>query len=703
MTSFRLFYQDRIQTGDDIYEFVYRERGRKKFVRCRDGSIVWFSDEELTLKLVRGELTFPPHPKIPPSRHHLLHMDFSAMPEAVKQQAYMRRAYATAMQENTRLGCPRKAREVIHSVYERRKQDAQDRGAAFQEGIPGQSTVYYWKLIWDLIGGKDIRYLVFAEHKRGNRKPRLEAEVRTIIQEKILLCYLTPQRHLVKTVSDAVAGECLRRGIPDKDIPCEETIRRKVRRLSPYAVMKTRHGTRAADLAFGAVGKQPAPARPGEVYEIDAHRLDLVSVDDRLGPLGRLWITAAIDRCTRCIVGFHVHVEPPSSLTIAACIRNAIAPKLYVIAKWPDIAAEWPCWGVPVLVVVDNAFENKAEFLKEAAAELGFVIHWAKPDTPEEKAVIERWFGTLERGLIRRIPGNTGNSPQDRGDYAADRMACATLENVDELTHRFVMTVYNRSHHRGINDVPERLWQELTAEWEIDGRIDMASLDALLGYVFWRVPSAKGIELLGLRYNDRHDHRILELIRTRPGAAAKLKLKVRIDPTNMEFIWVLDPETGRYEKVGSLDPHYARGLTLAQHRLIRRAAVERTRGYVSILDLCTARDDLQRRIDELLGDPKAKGRLKATRLNGIGSKGSWWYVYRLIEQEYDGDNRSIVDLLDPDAELDGPRDAPTAASKPPAPPKEPDEVASSKPPPEAIASLEERASRAGIDVEGLDD
>ncbi|WP_043359664.1 DDE-type integrase/transposase/recombinase [Belnapia sp. F-4-1] len=701
MTSFRLSYKDRIQIGAEIYEFVRRELGRKQFLRESDGAVVWFEDGDLILKLVTGELTFPPHHRIPACRHHLLRMEFASMPEHMKQQAWMRRDYATALQENTELGCPQNAREVIKAVHERRKSEAQGRGDAFREPIPGMSTAYYWKLIWDLTSGKDIRYLVFAEHKRGNRKPRFDTQVQDIIRDKILVRYLTPQRHLVKTVHDAVVGECRRRGIPNSHIPCQDTVRRWIARLSPYAIMKSRHGKRAAELAFSAVGKAPIPARPGEVYEVDAHLLDFIAIDERFGgPMGRLWVTYAIDRCTRCIVGFHIHVEPPSSLTIGACLRNTIAPKLYVKARWPELR-EWPCWGVPVLVVVDNAFENKATFLKEAADELGIALHWTTPNTPEEKAVIERYFGTLESGFGRRIPGNTGKSPKDRGDYAAEQMACATLEDVDELTHRFVANIYNWSHHRGLNDVPDRLWRELTAEWEIEAKVDLTSLDALLGYVFWRVPSTKGVELLGLLYNDRHDHRILELIRTRPGAPKKMTLKVRMDPTDLEFIWILDPVTGRYEKLWSVEPDYTRGLTLAQHRLIRRSAVERMRSYVSVNDLCVERDNLQRRMDEILGDPHATGRRKAAILNGLGSKGSWGEIYRLCELEYEGDGRSIVDLLEPDAEQDGPRPLPAEAeANAPPQPAQDNTGDTAKPAEESLAA---RARRSGIDVEGLDD
>ena len=78
--------------------------------------------------------------------------------------------------------------------------------------------------------------------------------------------------------------------------------------------------------------------------------------------------------------------------------------------------------------------------------------------------------------------------------------------------------------------------------------------------------------------------------------------------------------------------------------MIRRHAVERARGYVTVNELCATRDALRQRVREILGDPDATGRKAATIFNGLGSKGSWGAMYRYAEAEYE--DRSIVDLLE---------------------------------------------------------
>jgi len=645
ITPFRLPPGQRVTFGAHVYECVDKSAKAKKLIRVDTRAEVWVDNSKLIVMMTTGDLKLAPPANTPLCRAELQQKEFSSLPAAVRRRAYMRRDYCEALIENARLGYPRKTASVLQAVYNMRLKNFENA----DEWKPSESRAYYWKGIWEACHRKGIANLVMAESARSNRGLRNTQQELALLTKAIVQQYMTPQRQMVSKVHAAYVGLCTAAGLTDS-IHDERTTRRAIKMLSPYAVTRARRGQRAADLAYRSVGKLEATALPGEVYEVDAHMLDIIIVDDDGFVLGRLWITTAIDRCTRMIVGFHLHLEPPSSLTIAACIRNAIAPKLYMLSKWPQIGHQWLCWGVPTLVIVDNGLENKAYFLIEAADEIGFAIHWAPPRTPEYKPYIERWHLTLTMGFERAIPGNTGSDPKDRGDYDTAGMACATLEDIDELLHQWVVTTYNRTPHRGINDVPERLWLELATQFEVAPFDDIERLDVLLGHLAYRKIHTYGIELLGLRYGDLGENHCLEMIRTRPGAADLGKVKIRFDPTDLSCIQVQDPETLRYYRVESLDPGYTTGMTLARHRVIRREAVERTRGYITVNELCLSRDRLQKRINEIIGDPHAPGRKKATILNGIGSKGSWGPFYRLAQDEYGLDRvtqmqSTIVELL----------------------------------------------------------
>jgi putative transposase len=411
-------------------------------------------------------------------------------------------------------------------------------------------------------------------------------------------------------------------------------------------------------------------ALPGEVYELDAHRLNWVAVDRKGWPIGRLWVTVVLDRCTRCVVGQHVHVEPPSSLTVAAALRNAFAPKLYMLRRWPEIGRAWPCWGKPTLIILDNALENKATFLTEALMELGIAWHWAAARKPEEKPYVERYFGTMDSDLATRIPGWTGANPQEKGDYDSVQMSCLTEEDSDEIIHRWVVA-YNIDTHtfNGMKVVPEQNWREAT-DLEVTPIEDLGMLDVLLGDYAVRRARRTGIELLGLRYGDKGDYRPIEAIRTRAGAGDFIDVRIRFDRSDLSHIHVQDPQTKEYIPVPSLDSKYTEGLTLARHRIIRRKAAERAKGYISIGELCAVRDDLQNRIDAMTGAEPMTERRYAAIFNGLGSKGSWAEFYRLSNEEYGRsrkDARPVVDLLEEDFEWTpgaaeaAPKEAPGAA------------------------------------------
>ncbi len=716
---------DRLDVGAVIYEAIRKVEQRVLFVREDTGAEVWLNAAELIRKFAAGEARIALPGWLPEARHKKWNGDFASLSEDEKRRAYMRLAHVQAVQENARLGYPRRIKDVIADVHRRRIADPVNAG----DWHPSIAVVYEWKVIWEYPEGpKGILRLAFAESERGKRQ--MPEHLAELLKQAIVEHYMTPERRRVTATHDRFVALCRLNGIAEEAIHGQRTTRRAIGSLSPYAVARARHGQRAADLLYRAKGKLPATPLPGEVYEVDAHKFDLVVVDSGYGfVLGRLWVTVVIDRCTRMVVGFHVHLEPPCSLTVAAALRNAIASKEYVQQRWPDLTHPWVTWGMPTMVVLDNGLENRAVFLQEAAAELGFTIHYAETRTPEDKAYVERFFGTAEAQFVPMFPGGTGRNPQARGDYDAEGMACVTLKDVDEFFHRWVITVYGRGWHEGIRDIPERLWLEKTAVWGVEPYSGIDRLDVLLGNYAERVPSANGIHLLGLRYNDLGENRPLEMIRTRAGAGRIEKLRIRFDPTNLGFIWVQDPETRRYHVLECVDREYSRGLTLAQHRVIRRHAVERARGYVSVNDLCATRDALRQRVREILGDPDATGRKAATIFNGLGSKGSWGAMYRYAEAEYK--DRPIVDLLEigrdeDDIPLFGlPAEAPperspsTVAAKPDAAapssvssaaagrPVQPDAPVSTETgaaiPVAAANALPARVAALGMTVEGLDD
>jgi putative transposase len=105
----------------------------------------------------------------------------------------------------------------------------------------------------------------------------------------------------VAAVHREVKRVCLSRGLR---VPSRGTLVRRIAKLDPVAVVNTRQGTDAARSLRSAGGVPPPVRQLLEQVQIDHTVVDVMVVDerDRL-PIGRPYVTGAIDVCSRYMVG----------------------------------------------------------------------------------------------------------------------------------------------------------------------------------------------------------------------------------------------------------------------------------------------------------------------------------------------------------------------------------------------------------------
>jgi putative transposase len=109
-----------------------------------------------------------------------------------------------------------------------------------------------------------------------------------------------------------------------------------------------------------------------EVLQIDHTLVDVIVVDrEKRLPLGRPWLTLAIDVATRMIAGFHISLWAPSTVSLCLALSHAVLPK----ASWPADRElsnlEWPAGGLPQTIHVDNAKEFHSDALVRGRQEYG--------------------------------------------------------------------------------------------------------------------------------------------------------------------------------------------------------------------------------------------------------------------------------------------------------------------------------------------
>ena len=187
--------------------------------------------------------------------------------------------------------------------------------------------------------------------------------------------------------------------------------------------------------------------------QIDHTKLDIILVDDHhRRPIGRPWITLAIDVFSRMVAGFYVSFDPPGALATGLCLAHAILPKEQWLAK-RDIEAEWPVWGFPKTLHMDNAKEFRGLMLQRACAEYGIDIDWRPVARPHFGGHIERLLGTASKE-IHTLPGTTFSNPQQRGSYDSEGKAALTLSEFEAWLAVYVTQVYHQRKHSSLGMSP---------------------------------------------------------------------------------------------------------------------------------------------------------------------------------------------------------------------------------------------------------
>jgi putative transposase len=273
-------------------------------------------------------------------------------------------------------------------------------------------TVYSWLRKLADSGGLTSSLARSTRSDKGTTK--LSAKHEALLQHCIDTVWKDPRKRTQKAVITAATLAFKRRGW---HVPHENTIRSRVRARTPEDVIRARHGRKAArDQYAPKTGHFPGADFPLAVIQID-HVLgdvELVSDHDRR-PIGRPWITVAIDVFSRMVVGIYISFDPPSALAVGMCLSSAMLPK-DVWLEQHKLPGEWPVWGRPRIVHADNAKEFKGTMIKRAADEYNIDLRWRPVKQPQFGGHIERLAGTLGQE-IQDMPGTTKSNPRRRGEY----------------------------------------------------------------------------------------------------------------------------------------------------------------------------------------------------------------------------------------------------------------------------------------------
>lgn len=460
---------------------------------------------------------------------------------------------------------------------------------------PAPSTVQLW---WRRFRNtKSVLSLI--PHNKPSMGPRAK-RCYLIFEEVIASAYLTPQKlpklKVVEEVFRRIDGVNI--SLPEDERirrPARATIYRWLEDLQQDLVDKAREGAEAARIKYRAALGNVKVGSVLERIEIDHTPLDLIVIDSlTMLPLGRPWLTMAIDHLSRMVVGFYISFNAPSSHGVLQCLRRSILPKDEWLARFPDIKGAWPAHGIPELIAVDNGTDLHSDALESACLEMGIQMLFCGSKTPQHKGAIERFFRTMNMGLIHRLPGTVFSSVDARGDYPAEDKSVIDMKSLVHLLTKWVVEVYNMSIHRGIGARPIDKWIQSADRRIIELPVHPQQLEVITGIPAKRTLFHYGIELDGLQYNSEQ----LQMLRRRTGENLPVQLKYYED--TVAHIHVFDSVTKEYLKVPAKLVEYAQELPREIHRLVREQARKRFGDHVLSPQLLQAKAEIEGLIQEVL-------------------------------------------------------------------------------------------------------
>jgi putative transposase len=428
--------------------------------------------------------------------------------------------------------------------------------------------------------------------QRGNRAHRFPPEVYDMTDKMIREDFLNFKQKRRMPVYAKFRDACM--GIGHSP-PSYQWFCERIRALDTYEATKGRKGRRAAypfEPRTESTGSQRTCDRPFERVHIDHTQIDLQLISSTTGkPIGRPWLTLAIDECTRRVLAFYLTFDPPSYRSCMAVLREIV--RLH--GRLPD------------RVVVDNGKEFSSCDFELLAARYEMAIEKRPPAKARFGSVIERMFGTVNTQLLYQLWGNTQATKMHARTVTKSndpmRLACWTLAEFDRLFSDYVYRVYDSAVHPALGMSPAEAFVKAI---EKSGYRPTRLISYDEAFVVWCLPSTRtGVAKVQPRAGVKANYLHYWSDEFRSAGVEGTKVRVKVDPFNAGVVYAL--VKGRWLRCVSEYHHYFNGRSLKEV-MIATEEIRKLKTGAAASKLITAK-----RLRDFMAGPEEVERIKQQR------------------------------------------------------------------------------------------
>lgn len=435
----------------------------------------------------------------------------------------------------------------------------------------------------------------------SGRGPRIKPDQDAIIREVLDTKYLVRENRSLNECWIVANGRLEDAG---HRTVAYQTVKLCLFRHWTEAEIAKRRGGTALARPYRRKGGRMQPDYPLEVCQIDETPIDVLAVDNDGNLLKRLYVVVLVDVLTHVILGFWIWPRSPNREAIGLCIQHAMRPKLDYFRKFDIDGVN--VYGRPKTIITDRASWYQSIADDRAVKDLRIDVQPRRSE-PHVRGVVERLQGTINQQL-RKLKGQTGRSPSDRGDYPSDKEARLTVFDLEEAAAIAAFRICNGEMDQETLLRPDLEWQKrvhlipdhlMTADWQ---DVQLAFLPEVEKSL-----SVRGIQHFSLVYWNDSDPKLAGLYQNR----FRIRLRVKVNRNDISHIYLLHPTSGEWLLVPRADGDLA---PLTEWDLKQQRKARREEAGTS----WSKRAQDRERIDAI--NARAENRLQSSRKSGIGRR-----------------------------------------------------------------------------------